>query len=315
MADKAPRVFVSYSHDNQQHMDWVLKLATRLLANGIDIVLDQWDLSLGGDLPRFMALELTGADRVLAVCTNAYVAKADAGQGGTGYETMILTAQVLGNMTTDRIIPVIRENDGPHPTPIFLSSRLYIDFRDDAKYEEKYAELVREIHGVKIKPRPPLGTNPFEEKVQYSVPNLSTREERYVSPALSGVVTFDPSNNNGRYVLGAGDMAFETAWSVGGRTAIHAYTDPPSIRTVALASGIRALSDIEDASIFDTSSRVRTPRLGETVVWRNTAGYFLATRVEKLKSRSHGDSVDEVTFSYAIQPDRTASFKGLVEGR
>jgi len=313
MADNAPKVFVSYSHDSQEHKDWVLKLATRLLANGVNIILDQWDLPLGGDLPRFMALGLTGANRVLAICTSTYVAKADAGQGGTGYETMILTAQVLGNVTTDRIIPVIRENEGPNLTPIFLGSRLYIDFRDDTKYEEKYAELVREIHGMKIKPRPPLGTNPFEEKVQYSVPNLSTREERYVSPALSGVVTFDPSNNNGRYVLGAGDMAFETAWSVGGNTAIHAYSDPPSIRTVALANGVNAIGDIEDASIYDTSSRARTPRLGEVVVWLNTAGYFAATRIEGLKCRLNGDFVDEVTFSYAIQPNRTPSFEGLVD--
>ena len=44
----APKVFVSYSHDSQDHKDWVLKLATRLVANGVDVILDQWDLSLGG---------------------------------------------------------------------------------------------------------------------------------------------------------------------------------------------------------------------------------------------------------------------------
>lgn len=313
MPDNAPKVFVSYSHDSQEHKDWVLKLSTRLVANGVKIILDQWDLSLGGDLPRFMALGLTGADRVLAICTASYVTKADAGEGGTGYETMILTAQVMQNITADRIIPVIRDNEGPGLTPIFLGSRLYVDFRDDARYEEHYGELIREIHGVKIRPRPPLGTNPFEERLQYAIPNLSTRSERYVSPALSGVVTFDPSNNNGRYVLGAGDMAFETAWSVGGSTAIHAYTDPPSIRTVALSSGIRALSDIEDASTLDTSSRVRTPRVGETVVWQNTAGYFAATRIDGLKCRLNGDLVDEVTFSYAIQPNRSPSFRNLTE--
>ena len=42
-----PRVFVSYSHDSQAHKDWVLKLATRLLANGVEVILDQWDLRLG----------------------------------------------------------------------------------------------------------------------------------------------------------------------------------------------------------------------------------------------------------------------------
>ena len=104
-------------------------------------------------------------------------------------------------------------------------------------------------------------------------------------------------------------MAFETAWSSGGRSSIHAYTDPPSIRTMALAAGARSAQDVADARVYDTSSRVRTPRLGEVVVWQNTAGYWAAVTIESLQARSHGDAVDEVTFSYVIQPDRTASFQ------
>jgi hypothetical protein len=109
-------------------------------------------------------------------------------------------------------------------------------------------------------------------------------------------VVFDYSNNNGRYVIGAGDMAFETAWSRGGNTSIHTYTDPPSIRSVALALGAENITDITDGSVYDTSSRVRSPRLGEIVVWQNTAGYYLATKIEKLQSRNHGSSNDEITF-------------------
>ena len=36
----APRVFVSYSHDSQDHKNWVLTLATRLVKNGVDVILD-----------------------------------------------------------------------------------------------------------------------------------------------------------------------------------------------------------------------------------------------------------------------------------
>jgi hypothetical protein len=193
--------------------------------------------------------------------------------------------------------------------PIFLASRVYVDFRDALLYETKYAELLREIHGVAIRPRPPLGSNPFTETFALAAPALSMRSERYVSPALSGRVTFDFSNNNGRYVIGAGDMAFETAWSSGGKAAIHAYSDPPSIRSVALAIGAKTIAHIKDASKYDTSSRARTPRLGEILVWQNTAGYFAAVRIESLKARSHGDDHDEVSFSYEIQPNRSASFE------
>jgi hypothetical protein len=309
MAKPAPKVFVSYSHDNEPHKDWVLSLATRLVANGVEVLLDQWDLNLGGDLPRFMESGLSEADRVLSICSRSYTIKANEGVGGVGYEKMILTAQVMENVTTNRIIPVIRTNDLPQLVPTFLASRVYIDFRDDLAYEAKYGELLREIHGQKIKPRPPLGKNPFLITPELIAPVVSFGPERYVSPAMSGSVTFDYSNNNGRYVLGTGDMAFETAWSGASKTSIYAYTDPPSIRAVAVAVGVKGIADVVDASIYDTSSRVRNPHLREIAIWQNTAGYFAATRIEKLKSRSHGDEKDEMVFSYVIQPNRTPSFR------
>jgi hypothetical protein len=308
MTSTPPKVFVSYSHDTEPHKDWVLTLATRLVANGVDVILDQWDLTLGSDLPRFMETGLTAAQRVLAVCTEPYVTKANVGRGGVGYEKMILTAQLMQDISTDRIIPVIRTNSLVPPVPTFLSSRVYIDFRDDLAYEARYAELLRDIHGQQIKPRPPLGSNPFTTFPTALAPVISFGPERYVSPATSGTVTFDYSNNNGRYVLGAGDMAFETAWFRHGSTSIQAYTDPPSIRSVALALGAKEISDIVDASSYDTSSRVRKPYIGEILVWQNTAGYYLATKVEKLQSRGHGASSDEITFTYAIAPSKSASF-------
>ena len=142
----APRLFVSYSHDDQAHKEWVLRLADRLVRNGVDILLDQWDLRFGSDLPNFMENGLTGADRVLAVCSSTYVQKANGSQGGVGYEKMILTGQLMRNVTSDRIIPIIRNNSKAE-LPIFLSTRVYSDFRDDGRFEHSYAELIREIHG------------------------------------------------------------------------------------------------------------------------------------------------------------------------
>lgn len=40
----APTVFISYSHDNELHKNWVLQLATRLRSNGVDVLLDRWNL-------------------------------------------------------------------------------------------------------------------------------------------------------------------------------------------------------------------------------------------------------------------------------
>jgi len=92
----APRVFISYSHDSPAHKQWIAELATRLRRSAVDAILDQWDLNLGDDVTRFMEAGVTGSDRVLVVCTDEYVRKADAGRGGVGYERLIVTMTGVG---------------------------------------------------------------------------------------------------------------------------------------------------------------------------------------------------------------------------
>jgi hypothetical protein len=128
-----PRVFISYSHDSPSHKSWVLRLASDLRNNGIDAVVDQWDLSPGEDIAVFMEQGLRDAKRVIVVCSRNYVERANAGRGGVGYEKMIVTAELIQNLGTKKFIPVIRASGDP-PVPTFLGYRLYIDFEDDAKY-------------------------------------------------------------------------------------------------------------------------------------------------------------------------------------
>ena len=49
-----PKAFISYSYDDSVHQDWVLRLATRLRTDGIDVTLDLWHLAFGDQLPLFM---------------------------------------------------------------------------------------------------------------------------------------------------------------------------------------------------------------------------------------------------------------------
>ena len=309
-----PRLFISYSHDDDIHKAWVLQLATRLVANGVDVLLDQWDMRLGGNLPNFMEQGLSRAVRVLAICSATFVKKANEGQGGVGYEKTILTGQLMQDVNSDRIIPVVRNNPF-NKLPTFLLGRLYIDMADDARFEASYTELIRDIHDEPITPRPPLGTNPFSRTVPNLEPRVSFNAERYVSPANTGAVTFDYSNNNGNYVLGAGDMSFETKWSRGGNDSIHVLNYPASIHTVAIALGAHQIEDVTDATAFDTSSDYRIPRTGEIVVWQNTAGYYLATKILSIKSRGHGCPADEVIFEYVIAANKWTDFSAASQGQ
>lgn len=71
-------LFISYSHDNEQHKEWVAKLASDLRSHGVDVILDRWDLRIGDDLPFFMENGLSKSNLVLVICSSLYVEKANA---------------------------------------------------------------------------------------------------------------------------------------------------------------------------------------------------------------------------------------------
>ena len=116
-----PKLFISYSHDNGCHKKWVCDLATRLRRDGVDVILDQWDLNLGSNLARFMETELKSADRILVICSEEYVKKANDGEGGAGYEGQILTANLIENQNQNRVIPIIYSNSSSDLMPSFLT--------------------------------------------------------------------------------------------------------------------------------------------------------------------------------------------------
>lgn len=312
-AGNPPKLFISYSHDSDSHKSWVLQLANRLTLDGVDVVLDQYQLSLGSDLPAFMESGLADADRVLAICTSEYVVRANGRRGGVGYESTILTADLMDNLGSTRIIPVIINNQNSAVVPSFLRTKLYIDFRDPQAYEARYDELLREIHGTKAIVRPPLGRNPFRNEARQDRPaRISTQRSRYVSPALYGRVCFPYSNNSGDFVLGSNNLAFTTNWTEAGHGVIHFYQDRDDIRSIALAARVTNVAELGNASEYDNSSRCRTARVGDCAIFENTHGYYCAVFLEGVTTRSTSANEEpELTFSYAIQANRTADFSQL----
>ena len=155
-----PKAFISYSHDSPKHKQWVLELSERLRHKGVDAILDQWDLNPGDDRTSFMERGVKDSDRVLVICTESYVRKANDREGGVGYEQLIVTAQVAQNIRTDKFIPIIRQASGEEKTPTFLGTRVYIDFTNDSQFDERFDELLRELYQAPIIEKPPLGEKP-----------------------------------------------------------------------------------------------------------------------------------------------------------
>ena len=159
------RTFISYSHDSETHKEWVCGLATTLRNNGVDVVLDQWDVDYGDDLARFMEKGITTSDRVIAVCTDQYISKANDGVGGVGYEKTICTAEILrSEENRRRFIPVVRNVSGEQKLPTFFGATYYVDLSDGKDEEATVSDLIRRIHEIP-KSKPPLGPPPFVPKI------------------------------------------------------------------------------------------------------------------------------------------------------
>ena len=217
------RVFISYSHDNESHKEWVEHLAKQLRSDGVNIRLDKWNLKPGADIPKFMENELKSANFTLAICSKSYVQKANRGEGGVGYEKMILSRKLMSNMSNDKIIPVIINNSGNNNlVPEFLSTKYYVDFRDPNLFEAKYSELSQRLLGQNF--IPPLGSIQNKSQIteielekilqekfgsQFTLENMSLNELKNTSQKLLKSIStkvFD------RIIQEEVDLAIKSIW-------------------------------------------------------------------------------------------------------
>lgn len=159
-----PRVFISYSWTNPKHERWVIDFAERLCNDGVDAVLDKWDLKEGQDKFHFMEQMVRdpAISRVLMICDRLYAEKADGRSGGVGTESQIISKEIYENVTQEKFVPLVTEHndDGKPCLPTFASSRIYIDFTDDSKFEENYEKLLRNIYEKPMHKKPSRGVMP-----------------------------------------------------------------------------------------------------------------------------------------------------------
>lgn len=183
-----PLVFISYSHDSPEHKKWVANLANKLMKGGVRTLFDQWDLNLGDDVAKFMERSVRQADRVLMVCTDAYVKKANDGTGGVGYEAMIVTGELVQDLGKAKFIPIVRQAGSTRPKlPSAVATRLYVDASNDDNFPEILEKILRELHKAPLLPKPTLGVNPFATD---AVGPLATTRSQ-MTKSLSGSSTAD----------------------------------------------------------------------------------------------------------------------------
>lgn len=159
-----PKVFISYSWSTPGHQSLVQQWAEQLVADGIDVVLDIYDLKEGHDKFVFMERMITdpSVTHVLVICDKAYSEKADARKAGVGTESQIISREVYEKVEQSKFIPIACEfsDDGNPFLPTFLKSRIWINFSSPEAVNENWERLIRLIFGKPLHEKPKIGKPP-----------------------------------------------------------------------------------------------------------------------------------------------------------
>lgn len=149
------KVFISYSHDSEEHKDRVFDLSERLIDDGVDSQIDQYEISPLGGWPRWTRNQIKDADYVLVVCTEKYELRyegvEDPGVGaGAKWEGAIITQQLYESEGgAHKFIPVVfRREDAKH-IPVELRGSTYYVLDGDDGYLRLYRHITGQPEAVK----------------------------------------------------------------------------------------------------------------------------------------------------------------------
>jgi len=154
--NKNPKAFVSYSQDNDEFKNWVRCFVDRLIGDGVDTKLDQYDLTFGSMNPYFMENSISESDFVILLITENYTEKANERKGGVGYEVDLVAGEIVLNKKRYKYIPVligIKFDEAP----MFVRGAFAIRIANLNNYDEEYIQIYAHLTGQKLYKKPSLG--------------------------------------------------------------------------------------------------------------------------------------------------------------
>jgi hypothetical protein len=213
MSTSSKRVFISYSHDSEQHRRRVRQLADSLRIWGVDARIDQYESTdpLEG-WPIWMEKQIEEAENVLLICTETYLSRVrknalpETGRGVCWEANLIYAELYAAHTRSNKFIPVILDSRDRSfvPKPLGTSSCFLVT--DETNFEY----LVRRLVGQTNSSVPPLGELPNLPVVQ-ALPMFSPT-------SLTPEANFDEQN-------GTGLRIFEDSDRTNGHQALLAELD------------------------------------------------------------------------------------------
>ncbi|HHF2935462.1 TIR domain-containing protein [Vibrio alginolyticus] len=165
MQTNEPKVFISYSWSSSHHQEMVKYWADRLIADGIEVIIDIYDLNEGDNKYAFMESMITDetVTHVLVVCDSEYAKKANTKVAGVGTESQIISSEVYKKVKQSKFIPILcefREEDAEPIAPVFMDARIGINFSTPEAVNENWEQLIRLLYGKPLHVKPKKGKVP-----------------------------------------------------------------------------------------------------------------------------------------------------------
>ena len=158
----APRVFISYSQDSEEHKKRVLELAQKLRDDGIDCRIDQFLQNPVKGWETWMPDEIEAANYVVVICTEisyrSFRKQTEPGKRlGSTWEGTIITRELYeAQGRNEKFIPVVFCNEDVQWIPEVMRSATHYDLSRAGEYEN----LLRRIHDrPRVVPKP-IGAAP-----------------------------------------------------------------------------------------------------------------------------------------------------------
>jgi hypothetical protein len=292
-----PKVFISYSHDSQEHVDRVLALSNQLRAEGVDCHIDQYEMSPPEGWPRWMLNQIEESDFVLVICTQKYydrfVYKEEPGKGqGAKWEGTIITQKIYDfESHNTKFVPVLFSPDEAQYIPTVLRgpTRYALDSK------EGYEGLYRYLTDQPITMKPSLG------KLR-SLPPLKRKQpiEQVTDDQEGERKSIADTTNLVLLTSGEGGLSFIKFESIEVDKTIKLMLLPEDSRDIAF---LESLQKAERGSIgvaFDHKADLATFESGRLIQSGQRKEYFLELKPVPLDYRG-GSGLGEMALgNYSV---------------
>ncbi|NLZ62145.1 MAG: toll/interleukin-1 receptor domain-containing protein [Acholeplasmataceae bacterium] len=286
--------FISYSWDNEEHVKWANRLAHILAKSGIEPLIDQINVQPGCNLEKYMAEGISKSRWVICVVSDGYIKKMNDLTTGVGKEVKLLKEK----LTSEFVVPILK-NNSTCKLPDIFKGKYYIQF-DESNENQGIMELIKRILGFDRAIKP-IVEFPFSKEVaDLRIKEAEIEKTTYINPEFKGIIDFNYSNNDGVFIVGSGDYEFQTKWSKASNISIHAYNVRLNGGKIAKVKNIDSIESFTSSEGLDFTSEARTIQIGDCVVWINSKGNMLLTKILCIMDDTRDDPVDKLIFEYKI---------------